>query len=127
MVSNFKRWGVDTEYITTKSVDTGVAQINVTDDGKSRFFRLLFNVRIMSLFYDIFTFVFSGENYIIIVAGANGTLQEDDVNKASRLFLSEASVILFQFETPLETTEYLLNRLSTENNKCNVNYIILLE
>lgn len=53
------------------------------------------------------------------MAGANGTLGEEDVDKASRLFFTEASAILFQFETPLETTEYLLNKLSTENNKCN--------
>lgn len=34
IISNFKRWGVDTQFITKKSVDTGVAQINVTDNGK---------------------------------------------------------------------------------------------
>lgn len=34
IISNFERWGVDTQFITKKSVDTGVAQINVTDNGK---------------------------------------------------------------------------------------------
>lgn len=52
------------------------------------------------------------------MAGANGTLQQQDLDKANYLLLNETSVILFQFETPLETTEYLLNKLSTENSKC---------
>lgn len=91
IISNFERWGVDTQFISKKSVDTGVAQINVTDNG---------------------------ENCIIIVAGANSTLQKEDVDKAYDLLLKETSVVLFQFETPLETTEYILNKLSTANSKC---------
>lgn len=62
-------------------------------------------------------FVFLGENYIIIVAGANGTLQKEDVDKADNLF-NDTGVVLFQFETPLQTTEYLLNKLSSNNSKC---------
>ncbi|XP_050422372.1 ribokinase-like isoform X2 [Adelges cooleyi] len=92
ILNNFKKCGVDTRYIVKKpNVDTGVAQINVTDDG---------------------------ENYIIIVAGANGTLQKGDVDKAESVLLNETGVVLFQFETPLETTEYLLNKISTINSKC---------
>jgi len=52
------------------------------------------------------------------VAGANGTLQKEDVDKADNLLLNETRVVLFQFETPLETTEYLLNKLSVANSKC---------
>lgn len=91
IINNFEKWGVDTQFITKKSVDTGVAQINVTDNG---------------------------ENCIIIVAGANGTLQKEDVDKAHDLLLNETSVVLFQFETPLETTEFILNKLSSANSKC---------
>lgn len=54
------------------------------------------------------------------MAGANGTLQKEDVDKAEHVLLNETSVVLFQFETPLETTEYLINKLSTENSKCNL-------
>lgn len=61
---------------------------------------------------------FSGENHILIVAGANGTLQKDDVDKANNLLINDTSVVLFQFETPLETTEYLLNKLHNANSKC---------
>lgn len=59
-----------------------------------------------------------GENHIIIVAGANGLLQEEDVERASPL-LYLAKVILLQFETPLKTTEYLLKKFSKENSKRN--------
>lgn len=41
------------------------------------------------------------------------------MDKAEHILLNETSVVLFQFETPLETTEYLLNKLSTEKSKCN--------
>jgi len=40
------------------------------------------------------------------------------VDKARDLLLNKTSVALFQFETPLETTEYILNELSTANSKC---------
>lgn len=52
------------------------------------------------------------------MAGANGTLGIEDVDKAFNLLLNETSVVLFQFETPLETTEYLLKKLSVANSKC---------
>lgn len=52
------------------------------------------------------------------MAGANGTLQKEDLDKANYLLFNETSVVLFQFETPLETTEYLLSKLSTKNSKC---------
>lgn len=62
--------------------------------------------------------MYAGENNILIVAGANGTLQKEDVDKADNLLLNEASVVLFQFETPLETTKYLLDKLLNANSKC---------
>lgn len=75
-------------------------------------------IRLCGIFCSMFLFVYLGENNILIVAGANGTLQKEDVDKADNLLLNETSVVLFQFETPLETTEYLLNKLSNANSKC---------
>lgn len=73
-------------------------------------------ITFLNLNYNLF--IFQGENYIIIVAGANGTLQKEDVDKAHDLLFNKSSVVLFQFETPLETTEYILNKLSIANSKC---------
>jgi len=47
--------------------------------------------------------IFTGDNTIIIVPGANTTLSSDDVKKAERKIV-EADVVLFQFETPIATT-----------------------
>lgn len=91
-------------------VDTGVAQINVTENGDKFYYNCYFCTQLYLFF--------SGENYIIIVAGANGTLGKEDVDKAFNLLLNETSVVLLQFETPLETTEYLLKKLSMANSKC---------
>jgi hypothetical protein len=52
------------------------------------------------------------------VVGANGTLGKEDVDKAFNLLVNESSAVLFQFETPIETTEYLLKKLSVANSKC---------
>lgn len=52
------------------------------------------------------------------MAGANGTLQKEDVDKVDNLLFNNTKVLLFQFETPLQTTEYLLSKLSSSNSKC---------
>lgn len=50
----------------------------------------------------------SGENRIIVVSGANYTLSEEDLLKAEAL-LSQAKVVITQFEIPLPTIEYLID------------------
>lgn len=45
----------------------------------------------------------AGENAIVIVAGANNKLSVADVHEASEI-IRRASVTVFQFETPIETT-----------------------
>lgn len=45
----------------------------------------------------------NGENAIVIVAGANNKLSVADVHEASEI-IRRASVTVFQFETPIETT-----------------------
>jgi ribokinase len=45
----------------------------------------------------------AGENTIVIVAGANNKLSVADVHQASEI-IKMASVTVFQFETPIETT-----------------------
>ena len=47
----------------------------------------------------------NGENCISVASGANNALSPKDVDKASAFF-SEASSVLMQLETPLETIEY---------------------
>jgi ribokinase len=45
----------------------------------------------------------AGENAIVIVTGANNKLSFADVRQASEI-IRMASVTVFQFETPIETT-----------------------
>lgn len=76
-IENFKVFGVDTSQVyTTPGRGTGIAQINVSK---------------------------SGENQIVIVAGANKELSEDDVEKAKDV-ISAASVLVCQLETPIAAT-----------------------
>lgn len=52
----------------------------------------------------IFTFSYIlGNNNIVIIAGANDELKFDDVIEAESL-IKKSKVIMFQFETPLQTT-----------------------
>jgi ribokinase len=44
----------------------------------------------------------AGENTIVIVAGANNKLSHADVQQASEI-IKMASVVVVQFETPIET------------------------
>lgn len=73
---------------------------------------------IIAVLLYFYQYIVAGENYIIIVAGANGTLQKEDVKRANSLLFNETGVVLFQFETPLETTKYLLDELTRANSKC---------
>ncbi len=76
-MTNFKTLGVDASFIsTTSDAASGVAQITVDA---------------------------SGQNEIVIVAGANGLLSPADVEAASPAF-ERSSVLLTQLEVPLPTT-----------------------
>lgn len=52
IISNFENWGVDTQYVSIKSIDTGVAQINVTDNGENM---LILNCFFFLYYYSIKT------------------------------------------------------------------------
>jgi ribokinase len=76
-MANFKTLGVDASFIsTTSDAASGVAQITVDS---------------------------SGQNEIVIVAGANGLLSSEDVDAAAPAF-ERSSVLLTQLEVPLPTT-----------------------
>ncbi|XP_054261481.1 ribokinase-like [Macrosteles quadrilineatus] len=81
--------GVNTKHISQEPTQSGVAQISVADNG---------------------------ENQIIIVAGANNCLSKQKVEEASE-YLTRANVVVFQFETPLETTLYALRICKEKNPK----------
>jgi len=81
--------GVYTKFVSQQPTQSGVAQISVADNG---------------------------DNQIIIVAGANNHLSKQKVNEALDILI-EAKVIVFQFETPLETTMYALKICKEKNPK----------
>ena len=70
---NLNRQGVETELITADT-ETGTAHIFVTDDG---------------------------ENHIIVIPGANGTLGSGDIRSVATE-IEEAEILLLQLEIPLE-------------------------
>ncbi|XP_061718123.1 ribokinase-like [Cydia pomonella] len=74
---HLKAEGVNvSHFFTTPNVTTGIAQISVAE---------------------------SGENQIVIVAGANNLLSKSDVQLSAEL-ITNADVLIGQLETPLETT-----------------------
>ncbi|XP_063385166.1 ribokinase-like [Cydia fagiglandana] len=74
---HLKAEGVNvSHFFTTPNVTTGIAQISVAE---------------------------SGENQIVIVAGANNFLSKSDVQSSAEL-ITHADVLIGQLETPLETT-----------------------
>ena len=48
-----------------------------------------------------------GDNSIVITLGSNGLLTTEDVDQASKV-IQNSSVLLCQFETPLNTTLHAL-------------------
>lgn len=77
-MENLKKFNVNTTHVhITSNQGTGIAQINVSK---------------------------SGENQIVIVAGANDVLSVDDVEIAKDL-ICNASVLLCQLETPINATK----------------------
>lgn len=58
--------------------------------------------------------IISGDNHIIIVAGANNRLGEQNIIRSSSL-LNQAAVVVFQFETPVSTTLLALKHCKQHN------------
>ncbi|MEA5551371.1 ribokinase [Anabaena cylindrica UHCC 0172] len=76
LIKNLQISGVKTENITiSENVSSGVAIITVDN---------------------------AGENHIIVIPGANGQVNQDDLEKLSHL-LPQATAILLQLEIPIET------------------------
>lgn len=74
-LDNFRARGVDTTFVRTDaSQPTGMASIAVAE---------------------------TGENCILVVAGANGTVTADDVRAAASV-IAQADAVLCQLETPVE-------------------------
>jgi len=83
LIDNLAHQGVDGSYVQLDSdVATGVALIVVDE---------------------------SGENRILIVAGANGRVSKEDVDRAEKLF-SQAKILILQLEIPLDVVQYAIER-----------------
>ncbi|MHC4394132.1 MAG: ribokinase [Planctomycetota bacterium] len=78
-LSNFKKEGVNTTYVTqTKEAPSGVALITIDDNGN---------------------------NIIVVAPGANGTLSPDDV-RAAKTDIASSGALVAQLEVPIETIEF---------------------
>ncbi|XP_046665046.1 ribokinase-like isoform X2 [Homalodisca vitripennis] len=87
-LGHLRKNNVDTKHVSLiEGESCGIAQISVAD---------------------------SGDNHIIIVAGANNRLSAQEITNASGL-LSTAEVVVFQFETPLTTTVKALKYCKQNN------------
>uniref|UniRef100_A0A1B6IDJ8 Ribokinase n=1 Tax=Homalodisca liturata TaxID=320908 RepID=A0A1B6IDJ8_9HEMI len=87
-LGHLRKNNVDTKHVSLiEGESCGIAQISVAD---------------------------SGDNHIIIVAGANNRLSAQEITNASGL-LSTAEVVVFQFETPLTTTVKALKYCKRNN------------
>lgn len=83
LMENLTQLGVDTHHVTLDDeAATGVATIIVDD---------------------------TGENRIIITAGANGRVNHTDIDRAEPLF-QQAKILILQFEIPLETVDYAIGK-----------------
>ncbi|MBS3766335.1 ribokinase [Candidatus Bipolaricaulota bacterium] len=89
LVSNLENDGVRTDYLETRNVSTGLALIQVDD---------------------------SGENQIVIISGANGEVDEKYVDRNLDTILNN-DVLLLQLEIPFKTIAYLLEKLSSTNQR----------
>ncbi|KAL1138413.1 hypothetical protein AAG570_008477 [Ranatra chinensis] len=89
-LKSLKELGINTDnVILTPLKSSGMAQITVSE---------------------------SGDNHIVIVAGANDLLSVEDI-RASQNMIEEAKVVIFQFETPLSTTVNTLQLLKDSSGK----------
>jgi ribokinase len=93
-ISNFQKLGIDAGHVRqVKGVSSGVAPIFVDS---------------------------SGQNRIIVVKGANDTLEPADVDAAADL-LKTADCIVLQFEIPLETVYYTIRFANSQGIRCILN------
>jgi ribokinase len=93
-VKNFASYGIDTTYVKiVEGVSSGVAPIFVEPNGQNR---------------------------IIVVKGANDTLQPADVDAAASALRSVDTIVL-QFEIPLATIYHTVQFAKTHNIRCIVN------
>jgi len=78
---NLASYGIDTEYVeTVPGISNGVAPIFVDPEGN---------------------------NYILIIKGANSHLKEQDIEKASKR-IAECDLLLLQLEIPIESVYYAI-------------------
>jgi ribokinase len=93
-VKNFASFGIDTTHVRiVDGVSSGVAPIFVESNGQNR---------------------------IVVVKGANDTLQPADVDAAAAK-LRNVHTIILQFEIPLETVYYTVQFARKHNIRCIVN------
>jgi ribokinase len=94
LIENLRRQGVDTGHVQIdKEAATGTAMIIVDD---------------------------SGQNSIVVAPGANGRVNEEDVDRLEGT-LSQARVLLLQFEVPLETVKYAIQMAARHQVKVILN------
>lgn len=94
LIENLSRQGVDTSHVgTDDGAATGTAVIIVDD---------------------------TGENSIVVSAGANGRVSRGDIDRVEEL-LSQAKFLLLQFEVPLETVEYAIGMAARHQVKVILN------
>jgi ribokinase len=83
LIENLNRQGVDTDHVRLDgSAATGTAMILVDE---------------------------TGQNSIVIAAGANGCVGREDMDRANRM-LRHAQYLLLQFEVPLDTVHYAADK-----------------
>ncbi|MCP9768556.1 ribokinase [Lacihabitans sp. LS3-19] len=93
-LQQFDKEGIDTSFVFTDPIlPSGVALINV--DAK-------------------------GENSITVASGANSTLSENELDKASLIFEAE-DLLLIQLETPLETVIHTIKNAAAKGLKIVLN------
>ena len=94
LIENLRRQGVDTGHVRIDDeAATGTAMIIVDD---------------------------SGQNSIVVSPGANGRVNEQDVDRLEGV-LGHAQVLLLQFEVPLETVEYAIQMAARHRVKVILN------
>jgi ribokinase len=90
LINNLKKYGVETENILIdETVSSGIAVITVDE---------------------------KGENNIIVIPGANGKVNQDDINRLSDLLI-DAKFLLIQLEIPLETVILAAQKAKEANIK----------
>lgn len=102
-IENLKKFGVNVDQVFwTSNIPTGKAQITVAENG---------------------------ENQIVIVPGANGLLNVQDIRHSEKIIKS-AEVLIGQLETPFEATleAFKLNEgVCLATNKILYFYVVLLK